>query len=169
MKDLSSYIQEKQLNEGLISDLILRIYDTGISWINNTFKFMGDGIKYSVKTTFETIKDAVTKNRETVKKIYGTTNPEKINKTIMSSIYNKKSDTFDSRLNNIYVQLKKLKEIYKDDDAAFSKMKCNLLYTECLFTINNKNSSDKEKSKAKDMLEKLNKEYPNIMKNISKK
>lgn len=46
MKNLSDYINEHlEVNEGIIGDVIRKLLDAGINWINKGFEFLGDSVK----------------------------------------------------------------------------------------------------------------------------
>jgi hypothetical protein len=57
MKSLTNYIKESQrINEGLLADIIMKLLDTGLSWLGSASKFIADNLVGATAEMWKTAK-----------------------------------------------------------------------------------------------------------------
>lgn len=172
MKSLQSYI-----NEGLISDIILRLLDASIAWIGKGLDFIGDNIKASTSELWSTYKDSLKNagdnpNANKQNPLYNIKNEKEFSKFIIENGLSAK--TFGERLKEIDKVMGLFAEATQtgEDDEAYVKMYCELHYLNSKMTSASDTATAEEKKAAADKItEILNKggQYRKIMKQIGLK
>ena len=172
MKSLQSYI-----NEGLISDIILRLLDASIAWIGKGLDFIGDNIKASTSELWSTYKDSLKNagdnpNANKQNPLYNIKNEKEFSKFIIENGLSAK--TFSERLKEIDKVMGLFAEATQtgEEDEAYVKMYCELHYLNSKMTSASDTATAEEKKAAADKItEILNKggQYRKIMKQIGLK
>lgn len=156
MKTLVNYI-----NEGLISEIILKILDASLSWIGASAKFIGDNL---VSATGELWKSGKGMTKEfwddfREKSHYkgdGMPRNERELTKYMAEIY---------KYNNLN-EVKEFLEKYKD--SLPSEFTINFLVGKAKEVLLNDKTPDSEKKEALKILEEAKKKYPKMQENIDK-
>lgn len=172
MKSLQSFI-----NEGLISDIILRLLDAGIAWIGKGLDFVGENIKAASGEIWDVYKNSL-KNREDnpnenkANPFFKIKNETQLMKYITSE--GLKGNTYQERVNEINKTMEFFKEYAQcdEEDDGYITMYCNLHYMNSKMTSVAENATAEEKKAAADKItEILNKggKYRTIMKKIGVK
>lgn len=155
MKTLKDFIKESQeINEGLFGDIVRKLLDTGLSWIEGSAKWVADHVVKTTAELWDTTKNITDKGWERLRfrsgyKGHGAPEDEYEYAKMMSGLHREKD--FNKRLKYIDDTFDELQNEFgsKSDWAAHwyeQRMKT------CFITLSDPNASDKEKEVAKKIL-----------------
>lgn len=158
MKTLTNYIKESQrINEGLLSDIIMKLLDTGLSWLGSASKFIADNL---VGATAEMWKTAKGVTEEGWKYWAESSNiryagPPKSERDFVKYINpffeEKNADKRNQNIDELFKQLKN----YNTDEQTLEFMYLSTRMQSAFITLSDENASKKQIKDAEKILNEI--------------
>lgn len=160
MKTLTNYIKESQeINEGLISEIILKVLDASLSWLGSASKFVADNLVNATGELWKTGKGMTNEfwndfRERSRYQGHGLPKNEKELSRALASMYEY----------NSLDEIREFLEKYKD--SLPSDVTINFLVGKAKETLLKDESSEEEKAEALKILKEAKAKYPKLKENI---
>lgn len=177
MKTLTNYIKDSQkVNEGLISEIILKLLDASLSWLGSASKFVADNLVNATGELWKSAKGITEEgwkywaDRTGVKYTHPPKNERDLAPYINSLIDERDFDKRNKEIDNFFKDMEK-----NMDEQTRINMYLNIRMQSAFVTLSDPNATDEQKKAADKILNEvasknniLKKQIEDFRKNLKK-